>query len=81
VQLAAGLEDEGSNSLLRAATADAIGALAGHYRAHGRAAEALPLYERILRKRPDDTTALMGMADTLMALHRTNEAVRFLQQP
>jgi hypothetical protein len=81
VQLAAGLEHEGSNSLLRAATADAIGALAGHYRAHGRAAEALPLYERILRTRPHDTAALMGMAETLMALHRTNEAARFLQQP
>lgn len=81
VQLAAGHEHEGSNTLLRAATAEAIGALAGHYRAHGRAAEALPLYERILRKRPHDTAALMGMAETLLALHRTNEAARFLQQP
>jgi len=79
VQLAAGQEDAGSNTLLRAATAEAITALAEHYRAQGRHAEALPLYERILRKRPQDTSALMGMAETLIALQRTNAAARFLQ--
>ncbi len=79
VQLAAGLEHEGSNTLLRASTAEAIAALAAHYRAQGRSAEALPLYERILRTRPQDTAALMAMAETLIALQRTNEAARFLQ--
>ncbi len=79
VQLAAGLEHEGSNTLLRAASAEALATLAAHYRAQGRPTEALPLYERILRKHPQDTPALMGMAETLIALQRTNEAARFLQ--
>ncbi|MCX7002864.1 MAG: tetratricopeptide repeat protein [bacterium] len=79
VQLAAGLEHAGSNTLLRAATPAAWAALAGHYRDQGRNADALPLYERMLRQRPQDTAALMGMAETLIALQRTNEAARFLQ--